>query len=482
MTEKTAINRQQLLAKISQILPPECIVAERESLKPFECDALMLYTEMPLLVTLPETVEQVQQVMQLCHSMDVPVVARGSGTGLCAGSMPHPEGIILGLSKLNKILEIDPQARIARVQPGVTNLAISEAVTDLGLYYAPDPSSQIACSIGGNVAENSGGVHCLKYGLTVHNILSVELITVEGERLTLGSQGLDSAGYDLMALITGSEGLLGVVVEITVRLLPTPQLARVIMAGFGSVKSAGDAVGAIISAGIIPAGLEMMDQLAITAAEDFAQAGYPRDAKALLLCEIDGTLDEVEEHARRVQALFEEYGASSIKVSHTEAERALLWKGRKSAFPAVGRIAPDYYCMDGTIPRSQVSYVLTEIARLADHYALQVANVFHAGDGNLHPLILFDSSDPQSVKKAEAFGIDILELSVRVGGCITGEHGVGLEKLRQMPSQFSQTELHQLEDIKAAFDPGLSLNPGKGVPILKRCQEYRALPERHNHG
>jgi glycolate oxidase len=482
MTEKTAINRQQLLTKISQILPPECIVAERESLKPFECDALMLYTEMPLLVTLPETVEQVQQVMQLCHSMDVPVVARGSGTGLCAGSMPHPEGIVLGLSKLNKILEIDPQARIARVQPGVTNLAISEAVTDLGLYYAPDPSSQIACSIGGNVAENSGGVHCLKYGLTVHNILSVELITVEGERLTLGSQGLDSAGYDLMALITGSEGLLGVVVEITVRLLPTPQLARVIMAGFDSVKSAGDAVGAIISAGIIPAGLEMMDQLAITAAEDFVQAGYPRDAKALLLCEIDGTHDEVEEHARRVQALFEEYGASSIKVSHTEAERALLWKGRKSAFPAVGRIAPDYYCMDGTIPRSQVSYVLTEIARLADHYALQVANVFHAGDGNLHPLILFDSSDPQSVKKAEAFGVDILELSVRVGGCITGEHGVGLEKLRQMPSQFSQTELHQLEDIKAAFDPGLSLNPGKGVPILKRCQEYRALPERHNHG
>jgi glycolate dehydrogenase FAD-linked subunit len=479
---KPTITAQHLLAKIGEILPPENIVSESESLKPFECDALVLYTEMPLLVTLPESVEQIQQIMRLCHELDVPVVARGSGTGLCAGAMPHPEGIVLGLSKLNKILEIDPQARIARVQPGVTNLAISEAVAGHGLYYGPDPSSQIACSIGGNVAENSGGVHCLKYGLTVHNILSVEMITVEGERLTLGSQGLDSAGYDLMALITGSEGLLGVVVEITVRLLPTPQLARVVMAGFDSVKAAGDAVGAVISAGIIPAGLEMMDQLAITAAEDFAQAGYPRDAMALLLCEIDGTQAEVEEHVGRVQALFTEYGASSIKVSHSEAERALLWKGRKSAFPAVGRIAPDYYCMDGTIPRSQVSYVLAEISRLGTHYGLQVANVFHAGDGNLHPLILFDSSDPQSVQKAEAFGVDILELSVKVGGCITGEHGVGLEKLRQMPSQFSTAELHQLEDIKAAFDPGLSLNPGKGIPILKRCQEYRALPERHNHG
>jgi glycolate oxidase len=395
--------------------------------------------------------------------------------------MPHPEGVLLGLSRLDRILEIDPLARTARVQPGVSNLAISGAAAAHGLYYAPDPSSQIACSIGGNVAENSGGVHCLKYGLTVHNLLSLELLTVEGERLTVGTQGLESPGYDLLALLTGSEGLLGIVVEATVRLLPCPETAQVVMAGFGSVSAAGDAVGAVIAAGIIPAGLEMMDRLAIQAAEDFAGAGYPRDAAALLLCEVDGTREEVAEHSERVAALFRELGATSVAVSRDEAERALLWKGRKSAFPAVGRLAPDYYCMDGTIPRGQVSRVLGEISRLSGEYGLAVANVFHAGDGNLHPLILYDASDPGQVRKAEAFGARILELSVAVGGCITGEHGVGLEKLQQMPSQFTEAELLQLEEIKYAFDPRLTLNPGKGVPILRRCQEYRALPARHRH-
>ena len=470
-----------LLQRLQQCLPAHCLVIDTESQRPFECDGLSLYRELPLLVALPETVAQVSQVLKICHELCVPVVARGSGTGLCAGAMPHPEGLLLGLSKLDRILSIDPLARTARLQPGVSNLSISEAAAEYGLYYGPDPSSQIACSIGGNVAENSGGVHCLKYGLTVHNILSLEVLTVEGEQITLGSQGLDSPGYDLMALLTGSEGLLGIVVEVTVRLLPRPEQAKVIMAGFDSVAAAGDAVGAVIAAGIIPAGLEMMDKLAIQAAEDFAAAGYPRDAQALLLCEVDGTREEVAQHCTAVREMFLSLGASSLTESSSEAERALLWKGRKSAFPAVGRLAPDYYCMDGTIPRSQVSFVLQEISRLSREYDLAVANVFHAGDGNLHPLILFDASDPAEIRKAERFGADILQLSVDVGGCITGEHGVGLEKLAQMSSQFSRQELVQMEDIKYAFDPALNLNPGKGVPILKRCQEYRALPDRHKH-
>ena len=475
------VSQQALLQRLAQLLPASCIIESPEAQRPFECDALTIYRELPLLVVLPETASQVQAVLRCCHELGVPVVARGAGTGLCAGSMPHPEGVLLGLSRLNRILDIDPDARTARLEPGVTNLSISEAAAAHQLYYAPDPSSQIACSIGGNVAENSGGVHCLKYGLTTHNLVSAELLTVEGERLTVGGPGLDSQGLDLLALVTGSEGLLGVVVEVTVKLLPRPELARVIMAGFDSVRAAGDAVGAVVAAGIIPAGLEMMDALAIRAAEDFAAAGYPRDAQALLLCELDGTVEEVDQHVAAVRALFETYGASSLRVSRDEAERALLWKGRKSAFPAVGRLAPDYYCMDGTIPRGQVSCVLEEISRLSDQYDLPVANVFHAGDGNLHPLIMFDAADPEQVRKAERFGADILELSVAVGGCITGEHGVGLEKLRQMPAQFGEGELHLFEDIKHAFDPGLTLNPGKGIPILKRCQEYRALPARHNH-
>jgi glycolate oxidase len=480
VAQKSA-NETELKRRLRDCLPSDCLIDESESLRPFECDALTIYRDLPLLAALPETAEQVREVLRICHELQVPVVARGSGTGLCAGAMPHPEGLLLGLSKLDRIVEIDPLARTARVQPGVTNLSISEAAARHGLYYGPDPSSQIACSIGGNVAENSGGVHCLKYGLTVHNILSLDLLTVEGDQFTAGGQGLDSPGYDLMALLTGSEGLLAIVTEVTVRLLPLPEVAQVVMAGFDTVDAAGDAVGAIIAAGIIPAGLEMMDRLAIQAAEDFALAGYPRDAEALLLCEVDGTAEEVAEHIAKVESLFRQRGATSLKVSQNEAERALLWKGRKSAFPAVGRLAPDYYCMDGTIPRSQVSFVLNEISRLAREYNLRVANVFHAGDGNLHPLILFDASDPREIVKAEEFGARILQLSVDVGGCITGEHGVGLEKLRQMPSQFSTQELMQLEDIKHAFDPALTLNPGKGIPILKRCQEYRALPARHQH-
>jgi glycolate oxidase len=480
-TAQNSTTETELKRRLGECLPPDCLIDETESLRPFECDALTIYRDLPLLAALPETAEQVREVLRICHDLQVPVVARGSGTGLCAGAMPHPEGLLLGLSKLDRIVEIDPLARTARVQPGVTNLSISEAAAQHGLYYGPDPSSQIACSIGGNVAENSGGVHCLKYGLTVHNILSLDLLTVEGDQFTAGGQGLDSPGYDLMALLTGSEGLLAIVTEVTVRLLPLPEVAQVVMAGFDTVDAAGDAVGAIIAAGIIPAGLEMMDRLAIQAAEDFALAGYPRDAEALLLCEVDGTAEEVAEHIAKVEYLFRQRGATSLKVSQNEAERALLWKGRKSAFPAVGRLAPDYYCMDGTIPRSQVSFVLNEISRLAREYNLRVANVFHAGDGNLHPLILFDASDPREIVKAEEFGARILQLSVDVGGCITGEHGVGLEKLRQMPSQFSTQELMQLEDIKHAFDPALTLNPGKGIPILKRCQEYRALPARHQH-
>ena len=471
----------KLIRRLQRHLSADSIIVDAESQRPYECDALTIYHDLPLVVALPETPEEVQQVLEACHELNVPVVARGAGTGLCAGAMPHPAGVLLTLTKLDRILDIDPLARTARVQPGVSNLSISETAAAHGLHYGPDPSSQIACSIGGNVAENSGGVHCLKYGLTVHNILSLNILTVAGEALTIGSQGLDSPGYDLMALFTGSEGLLGIVTEITVRLLPLPEVAQVVMAGFDSVDAAGDAVGAVIGAGIIPAGLEMMDRLAIQAAEDFAQAGYPLDAAAILLCEMDGTHEEVDQHVKQVAGLFESLGATSLTISRDEEHRALLWRGRKSAFPAVGRLAPDYYCMDGTIPRGQVSFVLGEIYRMSEQYALRVANVFHAGDGNLHPLILFDASDPMEVRKAEEFGSKILKLSVRVGGCITGEHGVGVEKLRLMPSQFSTGELMQFEEIKHAFDPALNLNPGKGVPILKRCQEYRALPPRHQH-
>ncbi len=451
------------------------MIDDPETLRPYECDGLSVYCEQPMLVVLPETVDQVQRVMHICHCYRVPVVARGAGTGLCAGAMPHPDGVVLSLAKFKRILEIDPLGRTARVEPGVRNLSISEAAAPYGLYYAPDPSSQIACTIGGNVAENSGGVHCLKYGLTVHNVLKVEMITVEGEKVTIGSEGLDCAGFDLLALINGSEGLLGVITEITVKLLPAPEKAQVVMAAFDNVQNAGNAVGAVISNGIIPGGLEMMDSHAIVAAEDFCKAGYPKDAKALLLCELDGSAEEVEEHTHKVEQIFRQRGATSTRISHSEAERELLWKGRKSAFPAVGRISPDYYCMDGTIPRGQLAYVLEQMEEMSGHYGLRVANVFHAGDGNLHPLILFDANIPGEFEKTEEFGGRILELCVEVGGCITGEHGVGVEKLRQMAVQFTDLELAQFHGIKAAFDPAGTLNPGKGIPVLKHCQEYRAL-------
>jgi len=474
-TTRTRPDRKALARRFRTFIDPDYVISDDETLKPYECDGLSVYCEMPMLVVLPETVEQAQQVLRICHAEGVPVVARGAGTGLCAGAMPHPEGVVLSLARFNRILELDPLARAARVQPGVRNLAISEAAAEYGLYYGPDPSSQIACTIGGNVAENSGGVHCLKYGLTVHNLLGVELLTVDGERLTFGSEGLDSAGADLTALITGSEGLLGVVTEVRVKLLPKPEVAQVVMAGFDSVQRAADAVGAVIAEGIIPGGLEMMDSLAIVAAEAYAQAGYPTEAQALLLCEVDGTEEEVHAHIEAVEALFRRLGATSVRTSHSEEERARLWKGRKSAFPAVGRISPDYYCMDGTIPRSQLAHVLTEMERMSQAYGLRVANVFHAGDGNLHPLILFDANRPGELEKAEAFGAAILELCVDVGGCITGEHGVGVEKIRQMPKQFNARELAQFHRIKAAFDPAGTLNPGKGVPTLRQCQEYRSL-------
>lgn len=469
------LSRDELADRFCEFIDERFVIRDAETQRPYECDGLSVYCEQPMLVVLPETVEQVQRVMKLCHELHVPVVARGAGTGLCAGAMPHPEGVLLSLAKFSRILELDPLARIARVEPGVTNLSISEAASPHGLYYAPDPSSQIACTIGGNVAENSGGVHCLKYGLTVHNVVALQIVTVEGELLSIGSQGPDSAGFDLLALMNGSEGLLGVVTAVTVKLLATPEKAQVVMAGFDSVQNAGNAVGAVVAGGIIPGGLEMMDSLAIIAAEDFCNAGYPTDARALLLCELDGSLEEVEEYAAQVEAIFRQLGATSVRVSGNEEERALLWKGRKSAFPAVGRISPDYYCMDGTIPRGQLAYVLQEMEKMSRHYQLRVANVFHAGDGNLHPLILFDANIPGELEKAEEFGSKILKLCVEVGGCITGEHGVGVEKIRQMAVQFPDEEIAQFHAIKAAFDPDGGLNPGKGIPVLKRCQEYRAL-------
>ena len=436
---------------------------------------LSVYRQLPMLVVLPETVDQVQQVMRLCHEHKVPVVARGAGTGLSGGALPLENGVLLSLAKFKRILSIDPHNAQATVQPGVRNLAISEAAAAYGLYYAPDPSSQIACTIGGNVAENSGGVHCLKYGLTVHNVLMVKIVTMDGELLDIGAQTLDAPGYDLLALMCGSEGMLGVIVEVTVKLLAKPERAQVVLAAFKDVAQAGAAVGAIISAGIIPAGLEMMDRLAIQAAEDFAHAGYPRDAEAILLCELDGTNAEVSEYIMAVRKLLTDSGATEVRTAVDEAERQLFWKGRKSAFPAVGRISPDYYCMDGTIPRRQLPHVLQQISDWSKEYGLAVANVFHAGDGNLHPLILFDANQPGQLKLTEEFGQRILRLCVEVGGTITGEHGVGMEKIDQMCVQFQTLELQQFHAIKHAFDPDALLNPGKAVPSLHRCAEFGAM-------
>ena len=472
--EANTVDTATLTAELRELIGTQHVVSADESKRPFECDGLSVYKQMPGLVVVPSSTEEVQAIMRLCHRHKVPVVARGAGTGLSGGALPHPQGVLLSLARLSKIMEIDADAGLARVEPGVSNLAISEACAPYGLFYAPDPSSQIACSIGGNVAENAGGVHCLKYGLTVHNVIQLKVVTVEGEVITVGCDGLASAGPDLMALMIGSEGMLGVVTEVTVKLLPQPSHCQVILASFDELESAGDAVGAVIAGGIIPAGFEMMDSYAIRAAEDYVGAGYDTDAAALLLCELDGTEEEVRHCVEQVTAVFHRYEARSIRVSRDEAERLLFWKGRKSAFPAVGRISPDYYCMDGTIPRRMLSRVLSEISRLSAKYGLRVANVFHAGDGNLHPLILFDDSNPGELQKAEEFGAEILRICVSAGGCITGEHGVGVEKLAQMLDQFNDAELAQLNAIKDALDPDALLNPGKGVPTLKRCQEYRA--------
>ena len=462
----------EVVQALSQHLPGHTLLWQSEETTPYECDGLTAYRQRPLVVALPETYAQVQAVLQVCHRLQVPVVARGAGTGLSGGAMPHAMGVTLSLAKFNKILDVNPLSRTARVQCGVRNLAISEAAAPHGLYYAPDPSSQIACTIGGNVAENSGGVHCLKYGLTVHNILKVSGFTVAGEPIEFGSEALDVPGYDLLAVMMGSEGMLAVVTEVTVKLIPQPKLARCIMASFDDVRKAGDAVAAVIAQGIIPAGLEMMDKPMTAAVEDFVHAGYDLSAEAILLCESDGTPEEVEEEIGRMSEVLRAAGATAISVSRDEAERLRFWSGRKNAFPASGRISPDYMCMDSTIPRKRLADILLAIAEMEKKYQLRCANVFHAGDGNLHPLILFDANDPDQLRRCELFGADILETSVAMGGTVTGEHGVGVEKLSSMCVQFTTEENAQMFGLKHAFDPAGLLNPGKVIPTLNRCAEY----------
>lgn len=470
---------QTLFHALSEVLPTGGLLTQVEQMRPYECDGLSMFRRLPLAVALPQTEAQVAAVLRICHAQQVPVIARGAGTGLAGGALPQEDAVLLSLARLKSIIEIDPLARAARVQPGVRNLAISEAAAKHGLYYAPDPSSQIACSIGGNVAENSGGVHCLKYGLTLHNVLGVRAYTAEGELLELGGAALDSPGYDLLALMIGSEGLLAVVTEVTVKLLPRPQLARVVMAAFDSAEQAGEAVAAIIAAGIIPAGLEMMDRLAISAVEDFVHAGYPLDAEAILLVESDGIPEEVIAEIERIETQLRRCGAVSMRTSRDETERLKLWAGRKAAFPAVGRITPDYYCMDGTIPRRRLGNVLRQIAAMSVEFGLGCANVFHAGDGNLHPLIFYDANKPGDLEQAEAFGARILRLCVAVGGTITGEHGVGVEKIDGMCVQFNAAELACFHAVKAGFDPAGLLNPGKAVPTLHRCAELGRMHVHH---
>ena len=451
------------------------IITDVARLKVYETDGLTAKKRLPWIVVLPSTVEQVQRIVTLCAEHRVPIVARGAGTGLSGGAMPHDHGVLLSLAKFNRVLEIDADSRYARVEPGVTNLSISQAVDHLGLYYAPDPSSQIACTIGGNVAENSGGVHCLKYGLTVHNVMKLKMVSPAGELYELGSAALDSAGLDLLALMHGSEGMLGIVVEVTVKLLEKPPCVCVVLGAFDSAESAASCVAEIIGSGILPSGLEMMDQMAVQAAEDFVHAGYPTDAAALLICELDGTEAEVAQQHKDLLAIIEKCGAGKVSTAWDAADRARLWKGRKAAFPAVGRLAPDYYCMDGTIPRRELSDVLTAIADLSKQYALPVANVFHAGDGNLHPLILYDANDGDQLERAEAFGAKILELCIAKGGTITGEHGVGVEKIDQMCIQFTPEELTVFHGVKSSFDSLGILNPGKAIPTLSRCAEFGAM-------
>ena len=471
-----ALQKRELLTHILRglepYLPPHSLLYQTEDTTPYECDGLTAYRQRPLLVVLPENEAQVAAVLKVCHSLNVPVVARGAGTGLSGGAMPHAMGVTLSLAKFNKIVRIDKRSRTAVVQCGVRNLAISEAASPYGLYYAPDPSSQIACTIGGNVAENSGGVHCLKYGLTLHNIVKVRGYTMEGEPIQFGSDALDQPGYDLLSVVVGSEGMLAVTTEVTVKLIPKPLLARCIMASFDDMRKAGDAVATVIAEGIIPAGLEMMDKPMTAAVEDFVHAGYDLTAEAILLCESDGTPEEVEEEIGRMAEVLTRCGATAIAVSNDEAERLRFWSGRKNAFPASGRISPDYMCMDSTIPRKRLADILLAIQEMEKKYQLRCANVFHAGDGNLHPLILFDANDPDQLRRCELFGADILETSVAMGGTVTGEHGVGIEKLNSMCVQFSAEENAQMFAIKHAFDPKGLLNPGKVIPTLHRCAEY----------
>ena len=462
--------RLDLIAALRAIVPGEGVIADETSLRAFECDGLTAYRQLPLVAVLPSDTQQVSRVMKLCNERGVKIVPRGAGTSLSGGALPLADGVLLGLGKFNRVLEIDWDNRCAVVQPGVTNLGITRAVEHRGFYYAPDPSSQIACTIGGNVAENSGGVHCLKYGLTTNNILGVEMVLMNGDIVRLGGKHLDAEGYDLMGIICGSEGLLGVITEVTVRILPKPTTQRAVLAGFPSSESAGDCVARIIAAGIIPGGMEMMDRPAIHAAEDFVHAGYPRDVEALLIIELDGPPAEVDDLLLRVKDIAEACGSVSLRVSQNEDERLNFWAGRKAAFPAVGRISPDYLCMDGTIPRKKLPEVLTRMGELSQKHGLRVANVFHAGDGNLHPLILYDANNPGELERAEEFGADILRLCVEVGGVLTGEHG-GVEKRDLMPAMFTEADLAQQQRVKCAFDPNHRLNPGKVFPVLHRCAE-----------
>lgn len=471
--------RDAIVEALRAVLPPDCVVADEIGRRAYECDALTMYRQLPLVVVMPNTVYEVQAVLRLASSMEVNVVPRGGGTSLSGGSLPVADGILLSMTKFNRILEVDFDNRCVRTQPGVANLAITKAVESQGFYYAPDPSSQIACSIGGNVSENAGGIHCLKYGLTTNNLLGLEIVLMSGEVVRLGGKHLDSDLYDVMGLFTGSEGLLGVITEVTVRILAKPQCARGLLMGFPTVQAAGDCVAAIIAKGIIPAGLEMMDRASINAVEDFQACGYPRDVGSLLICELDGVRAEVDDLVGTVSVIANDCGASLVRTSNSEAERLQFWKGRKNAFPAVGAIGPDYLCMDGTIPRGQLSKVLARMEQLSTEFGLRVANVFHAGDGNLHPLILYDASEPEQIELAEALGAKILLTCVEVGGVLTGEHGVGVEKRDLMCAMFNDDDLDQQHRLKIAFDPALRLNPGKVFPALHRCAEGGKM---HVHG
>jgi len=471
--------RDEVVTALRSIVPGEGVIASERAMKPYECDGLTAYRQLPMVVVLPDSTEQVARVLRYCHEQGIKVVPRGAGTSLSGGALPLGDGVLLGMAKFNRVREIDFDNRVAVVEPGVTNLAVSQAVEHAGFYYAPDPSSQIACTIGGNIGENSGGVHCLKYGMTTNNVLGCEMVLMTGEIIRLGGKHLDAGGYDLMGIVTGSEGLLGVVTEITVRILKKPETARAVLIGFASSEDAGTCVGRIIGAGIIPGGMEMMDRLAIDAAEQFVHAGYPLDVEALLIVELDGPQAEVDDLIGRVEAIARECRAITVKASGSEQERLLFWAGRKAAFPAVGRISPDYYCMDGTIPRAQLPRVLARMRELSATYGLRVANVFHAGDGNLHPLILYDANQPGELERAEAFGAEILKLCVEVGGVLTGEHGVGVEKRDLMETMFTQTDLDQQQRLKCAFDDKGLLNPGKVFPTLHRCAELGRV---HVHG